>query len=471
MHPDMKKPLIFTATAAALFGAGYWAGQARRPGEAESPPGGAVSAVLSGQKAAGPSVVASAAARQELRDFTPGRPFAKGEAKAWLLSLASSLDGDGRIMAIAMVDVSQQFLTMDEASIMEAGAALRELLAQYEAGDPAITGIHDADDLLEGGMMLTLIRLAQIRPEAALEVLQESPDVKSYEAMLFVFGRLAADNPQRAEQIALTFEGKQRGQAMEAILYSMAGKNPAGALEFAARYPEDIDDYDRQRVLETWARRNPREASEAAVQSMQHSGNPEVLRNTLEEWWKLDAKAAAAWAAGLQGPASVTAQAMFLEKRAGEEPEAVLQEYAALQQAGGDAKNLGRLTGTLAESLAEKDLPAARDWAQSLPSGELQDTALSRVAEHWVKDDAPAASEWIRTLPEGIARDNAARILCNAISRRDPASAFTWAQSISHENQRRDTMGRVMDDWRQQDPEAAKAALEALPAALREGLR
>jgi hypothetical protein len=208
---------------------------------------------------------------------------------------------------------------------------------------------------------------------------------------------------------------------------------------------------------------------EAAVQEMTHSRNPELVRNTIEEWYKTDPAAAAQWASAHEGTGSVAARAMILEKRAREEPQAVLQEYAALQQAGGDPKELARLTSALADSLAGKDVTAAREWAQNLPNGDLRDRALHQVAEEWVKSDAPAASEWIRTLPAGKLRDGAARELTGVLSRRDPVSAFEWARSIENEELRKGALQNVMHNWQEQDPDAAKAALESLPAEMRPG--
>jgi hypothetical protein len=467
----MKKLLIFTAAGAALLAAGYRAGNARRSGEAEGRRGGAVSTVLAGHGAGESSAADGAAANEpDVKSFTPGRPFAKGQAKAWLLSLAPRLSGDRRGNAMVMVEMAQLFLTMDEASVTEVAAAVGELASLHEAGDESLKRIPDVDDMLQGAAMISMIRLSQINPESALTILQRTEGLDD-EAMQFVFGNLAAKNPARAEELAGTLEKGPRREALEAILYSVANRDPADALEFAARYPEEIEDHHRNRVMESWAHREPRQASEAAVQASQRAGDPEILRNTLGEWWRHDGKAAEAWAANLQGAARVTAQAMFLEKRAGEEPDAVLQEYGALQQVSTNPKELLGLTSALAESLAERNLSQAREWAQNLPEGELRDRALSQVAERWVQDDAPAASEWIRTLPDGEMKDNVARTLCNAISRRDPASAFQWAQSIGQENVRFDALGRVVEHWREQDPDAAKAAVDSLPAALQERLR
>ena len=75
----------------------------------------------------------------------------------------------------------------------------------------------------------------------------------------------------------------------------------------------------------------------------------------------------------------------------------------------GDGSEWMPLAGTLAHSLAEYDLPAARDWAQSLPAGELQDRALHEVTEQmrdvlrvWREQEPEAARTMLESLPEDV---------------------------------------------------------------------
>ena len=153
----------------------------------------------------------------------------------------------------------------------------------------------------------------------------------------------------------------------------------------------------------------------------------------------------------------------MLDGRAQEEPQAVLEEYASLQQAGGDPRELSRLTSTLAGAFARKDTGAARTWAENLPDGDLRNRALREVAGEWVKQDAPAASAWIRSLPPGELRDNSAKELSAAIAGHDPADAFEWARHIQNGKLRQDALGNVLENWRKTDPEAASAAMKSLP--------
>jgi hypothetical protein len=468
--PVMHKALFLTFFGAALFAAGYWVRQV----SAESPEGprrnGALVPVAGEQTASGTGAAGRGdAAGAAARPFIPGRPFEKGQAREWILGLLPSLSGDRRADLITLMNIAPVFLTMDAASVQEAMAAMEELRAAEDAKNPDRRRNPNGDGKLDSLLMLTMIRLAQTDPESALTALKADFDHNDGLSRMLVLGRLAEDDPQRAERLALSLDKKQQREALQAIVYSLSGKDPAGALAFAARHPGALDEHDRKRILEGWVRRDPQPAMAAAIEQAALTKNTEVLRNTIEEWCKVDTAAAALWAAGYDGPGSVAARAMVLERRMRDDPQAALTEYAALQQAGGDPRELSRLTRSLADSLAKKDVRAARDWAESLPEGASRDMALHQVAEQWVKTDAPAASEWIRALPAGKLRDGAARELSSALARRDPASAFAWARSIENEELRGGALHNVIQNWREQDPDAAKAALESLPAGMRPG--
>lgn len=468
MDLTMKRSFVLTVFALVVFAGGYWAGH-RNAESVEILRRSGVAVAAREQNVLTQNVAKDKvkAVGSHVRPFVPGRPFAKGHAREWILGLLPSLNGDRRGRGIAEMNLTPEFLTMDDESVREALAAVDELSAIEDGKDPARRRNPNGDGKLDSLKMLAMIRLAQTNPEEAIAMLKQNFNHNDGTTMHFVFGRLAGDDPRRAEQLALSLDERQQKQALNAVALAVANKDPEAALTLAARHSGILDDRMRKAVLENWSQRDPLPAMTAAVREMENSGNPELVRNTIEEWYKKDPAAAAQWASTHEGTGSVVARAMVLERQAKEDPQAALQEYAALQQAGGDARELARLTGSLADSLAKKDVSAAREWAQTLPEGDLRNRALHRVAEEWVKTDAPAASEWIRTLPSGELRDGAARELSGTLSRRDPVSAFEWARSIQNAKLREGALYGVMQSWREQDPDAAKAALESLPKEMR----
>lgn len=463
----MKKPLLLTAAGAALFAAGYWTRDFTSPQAPDSTRHPVTTARELAQQATSSGASGKPNTGESVRGFTPGRPFPKGGAKAWLLSLAPTFGGDRRSRALAMVETAQSIITMDAASSQELSEALLELISLEAQGDPSVKQIPDVKDMLQAAMMMNMIRLSQDNPDGVLAILKAHPNIGDGEAMLFVMGRIAATDPARAEQMALTLEGGQQREALEAIASSMSAKDPAAALTFGRKHPDAIDTHEQRRILEAWARRDPQQALPEAVKAMQATKESELLRQPLEEWFKRDPGAATAWVATQSGDPRVVADAMLLQRTAMENPEAAMQGYAALQQQTTDPKHLTRLAGSIGESLAQRDIAAAREWAGTLPPGEPQNAAFYQIAARWVDTDAPAASEWIRTLPPGNARDNAAGRLIEKIQRQDPAAALEWARSMQNESQRTQMTQRVLGTWQEQDPEAAKAAREALQLAPR----
>jgi hypothetical protein len=466
----MKKSSVFLLSGAALFAAGYFVrGLVRQPGaapEKNGPVAAALQEPAAGERAT-TGTERAVLADSFVRPFTPGRPFAPGHARDWLLSLTAGMGGDRRGNAIAMVTNLQRFMTMDEASVREALTALEELIVIEDAKNPSRRRNPNGDGVLDNLLELSMMRMVQINPGEALAMLKKNFSLNDGTTRLLVLGMLTGNDPQRAEQLVLSMEKDQQKDALESVMYALINRDPEAALAFASRHPETNDEKYRERILESWVKRDPKAAMAAAVQDAVTSNNPELIRNTIEEWCKSDPAAATQWANAHEGAGHVTARAMVLERRAREEPEAVLQEHTALLRAGGDPRELGRLTGALADSLAGKDVNTARAWAESLPEGELRYRALHEVTEEWVRRDAPAASEWIRALPSGELRDDAARELTSAIAGRDPAGAFEWARSIGNTKIRESALTGVMRIWREVDPEAARAALDALPAEVR----
>jgi hypothetical protein len=464
----MKKAVLLAVSGAALFAAGYFIRYTTHPAaEPEKKPGPVAAAAIPRSATAAATAAEKANTAEGVRKFMAGRPFPKGGAKAWLLQLAMTLNGDDEAMIPELLDVVQTVMTMDEESAKEMADALVEFALMIENEDPALKALPanaKADDLVEGGLMLAMIRLSQFNPEAVLAMMQKHPGMGDDDMVqMLVFGRLASKDPQRAEQLALSLPEDSREGALESILKSMAAKDPRAALAFAQKYPEDLSNSDMGQVLQNWAKREPQQAVAEAVRLTGESGNSEMVTAAFAEWLRKDAPSAGAWAATHEGAGKTAVQALLLEERAKKDPSSVLTEYAALQQSATDPDELTGLSRTIAGQLAEKDITATRSWVESLPPGAPRDAATQQLAEQWINEDAEAASAWIKELPPGDARDAAARELSDKIMRRDPAAALEWARSIQDEGLRKDRMDRILGSWEEQDPEAAKAARAALP--------
>ena len=457
----MNKPLLFTAIGVALFAAGYWTGKSRVAGKTSDPKQGPVAAAIAARASESAAKSAAASSEIEVRSFAAGRPFVRGGAKAWLLAIAAQLAGERSGLDVELVDMAQLFITMDEACAAEICEALVELLALREAGDPSLKAIKDGDDMGKSAYMLSVFRLSQLNPAAALDALRKLPKGVPDEATKFVFARLAALDPARAEAMVETLPENQRGDALEGIFSSLAGKNPPAALALAEKYPDKLSGGGLNHLLDNLIERDPHQGIATAVRLTEKGGDSGNVRHAFSTWLEKDRNAAMAWAAQHTGPGQTAVQALLLEQRAERDPQGAMQDFATLEPAAVNKEELAEAAAAITRQLADKDPETAQSWIATLPEGPHKDRAAYTLTEAWISKDPAAASEWIKTLPPGEVRDHSARELAQSITRRDPASAWEWAQSIQNEERRRDTMREVLDEWEMQDAGAAKAARSA----------
>lgn len=464
----MKQPVVLFLAGAALLTIGYWAGSANSSSQAEQ---GKITAGMSAaQRTAAATSKKSLTAGEEkqVRTFQAGRPFPPGGAKAWLLSLAELLGHDGHDdFDVAVIDLAQTFMTMDEASATEVAEALKEIMALVEAGDPAIKRIKDGDDMARGALLATVFRLSQLNPDAAVRFVKAFPDGGPSEMARLVFARLASQNPAQAESMLNGLEGDQRRNALEGILDGLTGKDPAAAVAVAEKYPDELRSDKLRKVIERMMKRDPEQGIAAAIRLTENKKDPDpdinLLHSAMYAWMNLDKAAAAQWAGNYTGAGHTTVQAMLVREKAQTDPHAAMADFARLQQTAADQKELTGAASAIASKLAEKDIPSAQAWVTSLPPGPAHEEAMAKFTQIWVNEDATAASEWIATFPAGHDKDHAAANLAGAITKRDPAAAFEWASNIQDKAMRRRTIDRVMNEWMQQDPDAAKAASQSLP--------
>tara|TARA_B100001057_G_scaffold86918_3_gene82834 strand:+ start:3616 stop:4809 length:1194 start_codon:yes stop_codon:yes gene_type:complete len=157
------------------------------------------------------------------------------------------------------------------------------------------------------------------------------------------------------------------------------------------------------------------------------------------------------------------------------------------QQAGD--KEASRLMDLVTRQVIKSGNPAeAANWATALPSGEMQDAAIRRVAEEYAEDDPVAALNWANTLPQGSGknramresfsewarenpqaaadrlgsmsvspeRDSATYGYATRVAWENPTAAIEWANTISNEGTRTDALMETGRAYFRKDPEGAK---------------
>lgn len=121
------------------------------------------------------------------------------------------------------------------------------------------------------------------------------------------------------------------------------------------------------------------------------------------------------------------------------------------------------LTTQLAGKLAEKDAPAAAEWAFALPEGEAKSRALAETIGEWAKKDAAAAGAFMAKLPATADSDRSRESYANAVAQKDPQGAIAWATTITDKERQQRAVEGVVRSWVKQDAPAAKAWIAQSP--------
>lgn len=88
-----------------------------------------------------------------------------------------------------------------------------------------------------------------------------------------------------------------------------------------------------------------------------------------------------------------------------------------------------RAIGQLLDTLAPDEIPAAAEWASSLPARNDRVAAHSALAARWARETPPAAAAWAGELPERAVRTRALGEAGTRWARLDPTTASDWLES------------------------------------------
>ncbi|MDA7514674.1 hypothetical protein N8513_01625 [bacterium] len=113
----------------------------------------------------------------------------------------------------------------------------------------------------------------------------------------------------------------------------------------------------------------------------------------------------------------------------------------------------------VAEEVAEKDAPTAVSWLTTLPEGKAQERGLDRAFSEWAQDDPVAAAEELNTMSVSPARDAAINGYVSRLAWEDPVTALEWAGSVNDPQARERTMVEAGRAYMRKDGDAATAWL------------
>lgn len=390
--------------------------------------------------------------------FRSAVPFAPGHAREWFLSKGRENFEDSFIGLVQMV---QACTALDERSAQELVEELREIRRLYDAGDPEMRAVFDGDDLQRRGFVAALFRLSQLNPQAALHLIQESPDARISEQMIqMVFANAALRSPAEAKLLLVGLEGDSLKAALDGAMASLTAKDPAAALDLISGFNQPEFDNERRKFLERIAKQDPAKAIEFAQGFVESGNSPHIIASVVSEWMLGDKVAALSWAEAYRGPGEAHVKDVAIRETATTDPRRAAEEFLKL---GADAADLANSGMVIAAKYAEVDLVGAREWVDDLPAGSAKHLATLKLVEAWLKSEPMDAAAWIDQMPQGDSKNQASLSLIQAIRHRFPQEAVERASSIPNANQRAEMQEQILKDWEARDPEAADKARLELP--------
>ncbi len=98
------------------------------------------------------------------------------------------------------------------------------------------------------------------------------------------------------------------------------------------------------------------------------------------------------------------------------------------------------------------------EWiGEKLPT-EKGDAKIDDLVSDWAKNDYQAAGKWLGSTPDGPTKNAAIRSYAVAISTYAPETAAQWAMTLPPGKYRDGTLGRILNNWPQNDPADKEAA-------------
>jgi hypothetical protein len=226
-------------------------------------------------------------------------------------------------------------------------------------------------------------------------------------------------------------------------------------MEFAKEWLEKLPD-ERMRsqairaIGGVIARGEPKAAAEWMMQKQPGSD----ITWLLNSWVRNSPKDVLAWAKDLpDGEARRSAQVAVVQNLIWSDVEQARSTFA--RDLAPDAQT--SVASNLANQWANRDLTAARSWAESLPAGGARENALGGIIRAWAMQDAAAATQWMERFAPGDERDRVVTQFASTVSRRDPEAALAWAASIGDADLRGAQLEQLASRWLQQDSAAARS--------------
>ncbi len=301
--------------------------------------------------------------------------------------------------------------------------------------------------------------------EALSEVFESSfvPAIGDFPLELFV-ASWARFDPEAARSRISSWPADMRREAWPALLGSWAHSDPQAA--FAAL--EEISDLAVRRralrpLIESWGSSGDagvwQALSELTDSEQRRELTPLVVQRQLargrREAMLREVESLADTAAGQQ------IQGIALASLAEAMAQTDLPEAVAFAETHWSTPHGREISRRVATHWAGNDGPAAIAWLRSRPAGDLRDLLLAGAYRSWLEADRAAATQWIA---DGALDSDLAHIAVThaaALAREDPEAAIAWASALPESTHRQRSLRAIGRIWRRSDPAAAADWLES----------
>jgi hypothetical protein len=285
----------------------------------------------------------------------------------------------------------------------------------------------------------------QKQPDAALEWARASGSAGDLSAVL---GGIAQRDPNRALDVALALPGaRERATAVQSVAAALGNVRGADAVTVADRLvalaDEPVRNVGMTRLMQAWPTREPERALDWLMTNAQRApaaafqGVARVLGAT-------DPAAAARYYA--QVPADMRQQ--WLQSAA--QSYAQTDPLAArdwVAQYRGEPGHVAA-TAAVAQNLARVDAPAAAQLLDSIAAGPQDPGSLGAaaraVAGNWAQSQPLAAAEWAAQLRNGAGRSTALAASADAWASKDYAAARDWTMRLTAGEARDVALGSLL---------------------------
>ncbi|MEI7909036.1 MAG: hypothetical protein WCK77_05315 [Verrucomicrobiota bacterium] len=303
---------------------------------------------------------------------------------------------------------------------------------------------------------------------AWLEKIPEGP-LRQQAKMHELWGLAYNDPEMAAKQLASLKPSTQESTgAIETIANRWASIDSDKALSWA----DDLQDFSQKKQALAQIYRELADADPAqSVAKLANISDPlirdDVTAAVAGQWAMQDPEKALAWAKTLTGDQQTAAFRQIAQANMGTDPAQAQQVIALMVRnlSGEDwQKSENReIVGQMAASLAETDPHAAAKFADTLPVGDAQTDAYSKLVSAWSRYAPAEAEAWLGQMDGGTLRDQAAAQFVATVANSDPAKAYEWAASISDATERRKAAEIALKAWKTNGelPQARQALQDA----------